>query len=404
VAQIIPPLIICAAVMAFVWTMTPKTWVSGAANSHNYLITQPYVVLQYFATFFWPHGLSADYDLSPLMTTDDARFRMGFIFTLVFTAAAVACSIVKSTRLIGFGLLWFLVALLPTSLFPLAEVMNDHRTFLPYIGLAIAMARGASILLARLDLSRATAKIAVLSVAVLLVGGSAFATFQRNKIWKNDETLWRDVSIKSPKNGRGLMNYGNTLMAKGDFAGALDYYHRAQILTPQYPFLLINLAIAEDATHQTEIAEQHFRDALRLGPSSPDGYTYYARFMIDHSRPDQARALLERAVTLSPSDALARDLLARVQSPPTPESLLALSLRHYREKRYADCIAASRAALALRPDYAEAWNNIGAACNQLGQFKEAVAACEEAVRYKPDFELARNNLQYARAQLERSGK
>ena len=38
------------------------------------------------------------------------------------------------------------------------------------------------------------------------------------------------------------MNYGNTLMAKGDFAGALDYFHRAQQLTPQYSVLLINLA------------------------------------------------------------------------------------------------------------------------------------------------------------------
>ena len=52
----------------------------------------------------------------------------------------------KKTRVIGFGLLWFLMALLPTSLFPLAEVMNDHRTFLPYIGLVIAMAgAGASL-------------------------------------------------------------------------------------------------------------------------------------------------------------------------------------------------------------------------------------------------------------------
>jgi tetratricopeptide (TPR) repeat protein len=41
----------------------------------------------------------------------------------------------------------FLIALLPTSLFPLAEVMNDHRTFLPYVGLIIAMAGIASLLL-----------------------------------------------------------------------------------------------------------------------------------------------------------------------------------------------------------------------------------------------------------------
>src|SRR5437762_11811344 len=30
--------------------------------------------------------------------------------------------------------------------------------------------------------------------------------------WKSEETLWHDVVLKSPRNGRGLMNYGNTLM------------------------------------------------------------------------------------------------------------------------------------------------------------------------------------------------
>jgi Flp pilus assembly protein TadD len=76
----------------------------------------------------------------------------------------------------------------------------------------------------------------------------------------------------------------------------------------------------------------------------------------------------------------------------------------YNEARYIESIAASRRALDLRPNYAEAWNNIGAAYNKLGRYDEAVAACEQALLYKPDFELARNNLQYARARLKTSGR
>jgi protein O-mannosyl-transferase len=68
----------------------------------------------------------------------------------------------------------------------------------------------------------------------------------------------------------------------------------------------------------------------------------------------------------------------------------------YGDGRYIESIAACRVALDLRPGYAEAWNNIGAAYNKLGRYEEAAAACEEALRLKPDFELARNNLQYAR--------
>ena len=397
IGQIIVPFVICGAMLLFVQHMTPHSWIAGAANAHNYLITQPYVALLYFKTFFWPSGLSADYDLNPFTTTDDPRFWAGFAFAVFISAAAIVAAVFKKTRVIGFGLLWFLIALLPTSLFPLAEVMNDHRTFLPYIGLVIAMAGAAALLVARLDRQRR--KIAATCAVVLFLCANGYATFQRNKVWKTEETLWHDVVLKSPRNGRGLMNYGNTLMAKGDYAGALDYFHRAQPLTPQYSVLLINLAIAEDATKQSALAEQHFKDALRLAPASPDSYTYYARYLLSHSRADEARAFLQSALELSPTDLTARDLLAQtdgqaINEPAiqTPESYLALSLQFYGEERYVESIVASRRALDLRPGYAEAWNNIGAAYNKLGRYEEAAAACEEALRLKPDFELARNNL------------
>jgi tetratricopeptide (TPR) repeat protein len=58
----------------------------------------------------------------------------------------------------------------------------------------------------------------------------------------------------------------------------------------------------------------------------------------------------------------------------------------------------------LRPGYAEAWNNIGAAYNQLGQYDKGAPACEEALRLKPDYALARNNLQYAREMLKAPAK
>ena len=409
--EIVPSFAVCGAMLWFVQHMTPHSWIAGAANVHNYLITQPYVVLLYFKTFFWPSGLSADYDLNPFTTINDLRFWAGFAFVVLFTVCAIALSVFKKTRVIGFGLLWFLIALLPTSLFPLAEVMNDHRTFLPYIGLVISIAGAIALLCQARIAEPRSMRVAFCLVILFILSVNAFATFQRNKVWKSEETLWHDVVSKSPRNGRGLMNYGNRLMAKGDYAGALDYFHRAQTLTPHYSVLFINLAIAEDATKQSSQAEQHFKEALRLAPASPDSYTYYARYLLSHARADEARAFLQSALELSPSDLTARDLLKQADrqalnrpAPQTPEFYLALSLQLYGEERYVESIVACRLALDLRPGYAEAWNNIGAAYNKLGRYQEAAAACERALRYKPDFELARNNLQYAHEQLKASAK
>jgi hypothetical protein len=146
-AETIPSFVICGATLLFVQHMTPHSWIAGAANVHNYLITQPYVALLYLKTFFWPSGLSADYDLNPFMTAGDPRFWSGFAFIAVLATMSIFAARFNKTRMISFGLLWFLIALLPTSLFPLAEVMNDHRTFLPYVGIVIAMAGTAALLL-----------------------------------------------------------------------------------------------------------------------------------------------------------------------------------------------------------------------------------------------------------------
>lgn len=423
-----PAFVACAVVLLLVKHMTPVSWSPGVVNAHDYLVTQPYVALLYFKMFFWPTGISAVYDLKPFVTFGDARLWIGFAFFLCISAAAIVGAVSAKTRTIGFGLLWFLIALLPTSLFPLAEVMNDHRAFLPYIGLVIAIAGAASLVVARLDRQRNWAKIAVTCAVALFLCANAYATFQRNKVWKTEETLWHDVVSKSPRNGIGLISYGIQLMAKSDFAGALDYFHRAQQLMPGYPVLwLVNLAIAEDATKQTAAAEQHFKEALRLGPSFPGSYIYYARYLLSHSRIDEARALLRTAVELSPNDLYARELLKEAEkraggvqpfdaAPPaigqtlnpaaqaTPESYLALSVHLYGEERYIEAIFACRRALDLRPGYAEAWNNIGIIYNKLGRYEEAAVACEQALLHQPGYEKARVNLEYARAKLKASGK
>jgi Flp pilus assembly protein TadD len=398
---VVPSVLVCGAVAVFVSHMTPKGWVAGASNAADYLRTQPYAAMLYAKTFLWPDDLSADYDLASITSFHDPRFWTGAAFSVGFTLCTLIASMFRRTRVIGFGLLWFVLALLPTSLLPLAEVMNDHRAFFPYVGLIIALAGVAGL---KKKWSVAEGVAAGCAVAgIFCVSG--YATYQRNKTWKDEESLWLDVSIKSPLNGRGLMNYGNTQMAKGDYKTALDYFHRAQKLTPYYPTLLINLAVAEGATGDAAAAEGHFAEAIRLAPASPDSYAFYARWLLDQSRNAEATAMIQKALALSPGNMMVNDLRDRAArektNPPqpakeTPESYLQASLTDYREKRYQDSIAAAEEALKLRPRYAEAWNNIGAACNQLGRYGDAVPALEKALALKPDFPLARNNLAYAR--------
>jgi Flp pilus assembly protein TadD len=67
----------------------------------------------------------------------------------------------------------------------------------------------------------------------------------------------------------------------------------------------------------------------------------------------------------------------------------------FQQGRYEDSIAMARMALKLRPNYAEAWNNVGAAYNAMKRWDEAIQAEKQALAIKPDYELAKNNLAVA---------
>jgi len=86
---------------------------------------------------------------------------------------------------------------------------------------------------------------------------------------------------------------------------------------------------------------------------------------------------------------------------PSPENFLNLGLLFYNEKKYQESIRASSFAINMKPDFAEAYNNIAAAYGQLQMYNEEIKACEKALLLNPDFQLAKNNLEWAKSQLKK---
>ncbi|MCC6390591.1 MAG: tetratricopeptide repeat protein [Bryobacterales bacterium] len=439
----LPTLAVTAALALLLSRMTAATFSSGGGPREAYWITQTWVTGKYFLAFFWPARLSADYDIVPFPGFPPEA-AAGCLFLATLLAAILWTARRPATRTIGFGLAWFLITLLPTALTPLAEAANDHRMYFAFVGLVPAVFQSARLLVNRLDAPFRRASIAAACLA--LVAASA-ATWSRNEVWRSEESLWLDVTRKSPHNGRGWMNYGLTQMSKGDYAKALACFEQAQVYNPAYSLLEINTAIAHGALQHNAEAEAHFRRALALAPNQPAPHFYYGRWLLGLRRHTEAVAELEKAYAINPadlpclhvlmqahfeqqnwsalrplaakaleldaSDAIARNYqaklagldqdLAKSQSavPQTPEGYLDLSLQYYRAGRFEDCVTAARHALQLRKDYSGAYNNIAACNNALGRWDEGIAAAREAVRLHPASQLARNNLAWA---VSRKGK
>jgi tetratricopeptide (TPR) repeat protein len=424
------------AVGALAWltsAMTPATMNPGATSAYAYRITQPFVLFRYFRTFFIPVGLNADTGRIPFSSIFQDDALLGILFLAGLIALTVLTTRRRETRPIAFGLYWFLLASFPTSIFPLAEVDNDHRMFFPFVGLAMSACWAAALWTYRRPVPRAV----VASACALALAGCAYGTWRRNEIWRSDESLWNDVAVKSPNNGRGLMNYGLARMAKGDYTVALDYFHRAEVAAPNYYILEINLGVANGAIHNNAEAEKHFLRAIQLAPAEAEPRFYFAEWLRANVRlpeaaqnlriavrqnpthidsqyllmqvdadlldADDLRATAQRTLARFPRDSVAAAWLPRAADlRPTPEAYLSQSLIDYQAGRYAECIAAAQKALELRPGYWEAWNNIAAAWNAQSKWDEGVHAAEEAVRLNPGNQLAANNLAWAKSHQEKS--
>ncbi len=434
----VPALVLAGAFAILANAMTPATYTPGAGSASAYRITQPLVALRYFGAFFLPTHLSADTDHTAIPTILDPGAAAGFLFLLAVLAVAVWCSKARELRPIAFGLYWFVLALVPTSIFPLAEVENDHRMFFPFVGLSLAVCWAAAVWLYSHRVPRAL----VATACALVLAVAAWGTVQRNRVWKSEETLWRDVAAKSPRNGRGLMNYGLTLMGRGDFKNALDLFTRALVYNPNYMVLEVNIGIDNGALGNDAEAERHFTRALQLSPAEAVPNYFYAVWLHGKGRSLEALQRLNVAVTnnpsyldaqyllmqiyadlhdpadlrktamntlaVSPSDPTAQSWLARAGNLPpaapqqrSPEDWVTISLALYQQGKYEDSINAAREALKLRPAYAIPWNNIAAGYNQLGKWDEGIHAAQEAIRLDPNFQLAKNNLAWAQSEKQK---
>lgn len=377
-----PPLLLGIALLAFLNSMNAKEWTSGGGSRLEYLITQPFAWLHYARLFFLPVGLTADTDWRPFTHWYDTRAVAGYVFV-----ALLVIAIRRTQPAIAFGLAWFAIALIPTSIFPLAEVVNEHRIFFAYIGAVLALVV-------------AIPPRARTAVMLAIIAANTIGTVARNRTWATEETLWADVVVKAPANGRAWMNYGLTQMAKGRYAAAQDCFARAAVLTPDYSILEINRGIVEGALGDAATAEAHFRRALSLNPDA-NAHFYFARWLVQQGRAGEALPHVREAVRLSPAFAEANELAVRLdvargaragRAWPGYDAAFRDGLAAIDRRDWLTAAEANRDALRHSPRSADAWTNLGWSLAQLGLRDDAASAYMQALAIEPANDRVRNNL------------
>ncbi len=400
--------------------LTPSSTVSTnfQVTKFEYISTQFYVMVHYLGNFILPTSLSADPDLEIIKPFYDKRILLGVLVALIMLVIAFKTSRNKKTLPIAFGILWFFIASLPTSLVPLYQIANDHRMFFPFIGIFIAI--GWAVFLYVNSATRKGIKYGSLALVLVLTLSYSFGTYQRNKVWKNAETLWKDVTVKSPNNGRGLMNYGLSQMTLGNYTIAEKYFLDAQKIQPNYYILEINLGVLYGALKNNQKAEAHFLKAISLNSSAPNPEYYYARFLNENGQGRSAIKYLHKALQKSSSHIPSQMLLntisvkepsletqienlnIKIKSEKTnPDLYIELSEKLYLNNQYEKAIDVCIQLLKFAPNNKLAYNNMCASYNQLKEWDLAKTACQNALTIDPNFQIAKNNLNWANRELNK---
>ncbi len=248
------------------------------------LFTQARVVPAYVALFILPAGLCVDRYVRVSETPWEAGVVLGVI--LIVALLVAAWRLRHRRPLVSLGLTWFFLALAPTSsVIPLNVVMNEHRLYLPGIGVEFLVAA----LLRRGGLRPWL--VGTLAVVACVV------TMSRNRDWRDSYRLWESTVAVSPQSPGAWNSLGVQRGARGEFEGAVEAYQNAIRLNPRAWNATFNMGTLQlrrgRETGQVEhfaTAERWLNRSLEIEPRSQRSRWYRAEVWWEQDRRDEARS------------------------------------------------------------------------------------------------------------------
>ena len=326
---------------------------------------------RYLRKTFWPDDLSVLYP------------HPGFWPTTTLVAAAVllvALTVIgiwlrRRSPFVLIGWLWFVGMMVPVI--GLVQVgiqsMADRYTYLPHVGLFIALIWSAAALVERWP--RASIPSLITGMSVLAVAG--VLTWQQTAIWATTETLFGNAVRVTQKNYLAYNNLGYYLANHGRTAEAFTNYEASLRIKPDYADARNNLGHVLAGQRRYAEAIAHYRAGLASAPNNLEIHNNLGNALSETGDLDGAMAEYRFVLQRNPEHADAHNNLG-----------IALAMRG----ELAEAMEHFNLALRYKPTDAGAHGNLGNAYAAQRNWAEAVRHYTEALRLSANDPQTRNNL------------
>ena len=284
----------------------------------SFFLSQFKVILHYLWIFIWPFNMSVEYDwkLSKGFFAFDCFVPF---FILAFIAIIVTALLKKNkTNLVGFGMLWFIICVLPrSSIIPSGELLADYKTYLASVGIFFVFALGLSSL--GMFITNKLTKNGPMKKRLLIIFGTiltlvlATLTWQRNKVWQSDLVFWKAILTQAPGKARAHNNYAIALLKIGHYQEAIPYLKQAlRLQQGHYWDPYTNLSIAYSSLGKIDLAIKAIKQALRINPYHPESFNSLGLLFNQKQQLDDAQKAFEVSLALRPHYGKAQFNLGRI--------------------------------------------------------------------------------------------
>ena len=137
------------------------------------------------------------------------------------------------------------------------------------------------------------------------------------------------------------------------------------------------LAIENHKKNNLQIAENLYKEALKINPNHFESIYYLGALLAQTKRFDLAKPLLQKTIQINPNYVDAHYNLGNIQ-------------RELGEHQKA--ISSFEKTIQINPNYADAHNNLGVTLQELGEHQKAISCYEKAITIQPNYVKAYNNL------------
>jgi tetratricopeptide (TPR) repeat protein len=293
--KILPVLFFGWGIIAFVWFYLRSIALSNNLFAYSVLGSIKSIFGNLSAVILYLGKIILPFNLSVLPTLQDSSLIYGFI-SLGLILVSFIFSKNKNYRLVIFGILWFLIFLLPSFINPYAYLpyFLEHRVYLPLIGLFLLFSEFS--FFKNFNLQKTFNQFLLLFFIVFL----SFLTILNSSKFANRISFWESAVKTSPSHPLAHKNLGAMYYLDGRFDEAKKEFLKAIEINFEEPMIHNNLGLIYMREGDYKKAQEEFELELKINPNYDNALFNLGLLFWNQNQKEKASEMWLKTIAVNP--------------------------------------------------------------------------------------------------------